>query len=93
VGNVAERGPLTTARGPRQHSEKGLEMKVYSDVDFYILKPEITGKQQSKNSQKTTTYWKPKEYRNISKMEDQFLHLACQGRGSHPCTPSVTPLL
>jgi len=56
VGNVAERDPLATARGPRQHSEKGLEMKVYSDVDFYILKPEITGKQQSKNSQKTTTY-------------------------------------
>jgi len=28
----------------RQHSEKRLEMKVYSDVDFYILKPEVIRK-------------------------------------------------
>jgi len=28
-------------------------MKVYRDVDFYTLKPEITGKQQSKNFRKT----------------------------------------
>jgi len=36
-------------------------MKVHPDVDIYILKPEITRKEQSKNFQKTT-YWKPKEY-------------------------------
>jgi len=52
-------------------------MKVYWDVDFYILKPEITEKQQSRNfrkTQKTTTYRKPKkaEYRNISKMGLSF---------------------
>jgi len=34
---------------------------MYPDVDFYILKPGITGKQQSKTSEKRkkTTYWKP----------------------------------
>jgi len=53
VENVAERGPLATVGRPHQHSEKSLEMKVYPDVDFYILKFEITGKQQSKNFQKT----------------------------------------
>jgi len=39
-------------------------MKVHPDVDFYILRPEITGQQQSKNFRKTqqTTYWKPKKY-------------------------------
>jgi len=31
-------------RAPREHTEKRLEMKVYPDVDFYILKPEITRK-------------------------------------------------
>jgi len=59
VGNIAERGPLAIVEGPRQYSEKSLEMKVYRDVDFCVLKPEITGKQQSKNfrkTQKTTTY-------------------------------------
>jgi len=61
VGNAAQRGPLATVGVPRQHSEKSLEMKVYPDVDFYILKPEITGK-QSKNVPKTITNWKPKEY-------------------------------
>jgi len=38
---------------------------VYPDVGFYKRKPEITGKQQSKNfrkTQKTTIYWKPKKY-------------------------------
>jgi len=58
VGNVAERGPLATVGGPRQHSEKRFEIKVYPDVDFYILKPKIAGKQQSvkklQNSQKTS---------------------------------------
>jgi len=44
VGNVAERDPLATVEAPRQHSEKSLEIKVYPDIDFYILKPEITGK-------------------------------------------------
>jgi len=37
-------------------------MKVYPDVDFYMLKPEITGKQQSKDfrkTQKATAYRKP----------------------------------
>jgi len=43
-GNVAERGQLATVGGPRQHSDKTLEMKVHLDVDFYMLKPEITGK-------------------------------------------------
>jgi len=28
-------------------------MKVYPVVDFYIIKPEITGKQQSKNFRQT----------------------------------------
>jgi len=59
VGNVAERDPLAIVGDPRQHSEKSLGMKVYRDVDFYILKPETTGKQQSRNfrkTQKTTTY-------------------------------------
>jgi len=39
-------------------------MNMYPDVDFYILKPEITRKQQSKNFWKTqkTTYRKPKKY-------------------------------
>jgi len=47
VGNVAERGPLATVGGPRPHSEKRLQIKVYPDVDFYILKTKIAGKQQS----------------------------------------------
>ena len=50
--NVAERGPLATVGAPRQHSEKSVEMKVYRDVDRYILKLEITGEQQSKNFEK-----------------------------------------
>jgi len=53
VGNVAGRCPLATEAGPRQHSEKSLEIKVYPNVDIYILKPEISGKQQSKNFRKT----------------------------------------
>jgi len=48
VENVAERDLLAIVRGPRQHSEKSLEMKVYRDVDIHILKPEITGKQVEK---------------------------------------------
>jgi len=41
-------------------------MKVYPNVDFYILKPKITAK-QSKNVRKTlktTTYTKPKRVLN-----------------------------
>jgi len=57
-------------------------MEVYSVVDFYILKPEITGKQQSQNFQKTqkqlTENQKNIEYRNISKMVPQFLHIASE---------------
>jgi len=44
VENVAERGPLITPGGPSPTCRKSLEIKVYPDVDFYTLKPEITGK-------------------------------------------------
>jgi len=44
VVNVAERGPLATVDGPSPTFRKSLEMKVYLDVDFYILQSEITGK-------------------------------------------------
>jgi len=49
---------MATARTPRQHSEKSLEIKEYPDEGFYKLKHEIAGKQQSKNFRKTqkTTY-------------------------------------
>jgi len=52
-------------------------MKVYPDVDFYILKPEITVKQQSKTSKKRkkqqlTENQTSTEYRNMSKMELSF---------------------
>jgi len=61
-------------------------------VGFYKLKPDITGKQQSKSSeqrkkQQLTENQKSNDYRNITKMGTQFLHLACQRGGSHPCTP------
>jgi len=61
-------------------------MKMHLEWDFYVLKPEITGKQQSKIFQITEDQ-KSTEYQNISKMEDQLSHLACQGENSHPCTP------
>ena len=61
-------------------------MKLYPNVAFYIglLKPEITGKQQSKTSEKRkkqqlTEKQKSIEYRNTSKMGAQFLHLSRQG--------------
>jgi len=52
VGNLAKRGPLAIVWPPHQHSDKSLEMKVYWDKDFHIVKPETTGKQQSKNFRK-----------------------------------------
>jgi len=49
-------------------------MKVYTDVDFYIPKHKLAGKQQSKNFRKTQkndnllkiiqVYWKPKNMQN-----------------------------
>jgi len=60
-------------------------MKVYPNVDFYILKLEITGKQSKKhsknaNQQQPTEKQKSSEYRNISKMRARFLHLFIRGR-------------
>ena len=54
-----------------------------------ILKPEITWKHSEKR--KKTTYWKPNEtkYQNTSLVGVQFLHLACQGSGSHPSPSGV----
>jgi len=37
-------GPLATIVVPLSTFRKSLESKVYPDVDFYILKPEITAK-------------------------------------------------
>jgi len=64
-------------------------MKVYPDVDFYILIPEITGKSSPKASKKRrkqqlTENQKTTEYGNVKKMGTRFLHLSCQGEGSHP---------
>jgi len=86
VGNVAERGPLAIVGGRRQHSEISLEIKVYRDVDSYILKPEITGKQQSQNFQKTqkaTTYWKTKKYwiPKYKQNGGSVFAFTCQGGG------------
>jgi len=69
-------------------------MKVYRYVDFYIgqLKPEITGKQQSKifrKTQKATTYWKPKKVYCIPKYKQNGVSVFAfilSGEGSHPCT-------
>jgi len=58
VGNAAEGDPLATVGGPSPTLRRKLEMKMYPDVDFNILIPEITRK-QSKNvrkSKKTITY-------------------------------------
>jgi len=54
VGNVAERGPLAIVRGPPPTFSKKLRNESSSGCVFlYILKPGITGKQQSKNFRKT----------------------------------------
>jgi len=69
-------------------------MKANPDVDFYILKPEITGKQQSKKRKKQLSEnQKNTECRNINKMVGQFLRLACKGEIRTLVSPSVTPLL
>ena len=54
------------------------------------INPLITG--TLRKTQKTATYWKPKNdnFRNISRVGARFLHIACQGGSSHPCPPSVT---
>jgi len=61
---------------------------VYPDVDFYILKPESPENSSPKASKKRrkqlTENQKTTEYRNINKMGTRFLHLSCQGGGSHP---------
>ena len=61
-------------------------------MDSYILKPEITGKQQSQNvrkTQKTTTYWKPKKYwiPKYKQNGGSVFAFTCQGWGSRPYTP------
>jgi len=65
MGNVAERGPMTTIGGPSPAFRKKFGNETVSGCGFLYTKTEITGKQQSKNfrkTQKTTSYGKPKKY-------------------------------
>jgi len=53
-----------------------------------ILKPDITGKHSEKRKkQQPIKTQKNIKYRNVSYKRTQFLHLACQGGGSHSCPP------
>jgi len=103
VRNVAERGPLATVgSGPSPTFKTKFGNESVSGCGFlYRLTKtrnhrKTTVQKHPKNAKKQfTENQKNTEYRNITKMETQFLHLVCQGE---VCTlvslpPSVTPLL
>jgi len=83
VGNIAERGPLATVGGPRQHLQKSLEIRVsgcgflytktWNNWKTIVQKLPKNAKKQLIENQRST------DYRNIRKMAAQFLYLACQG--------------
>jgi len=95
-----EPGWKTGGRGPTSpYSEKKLRKDNQSGCECLYKNPKPPEKYPKifRTTQKNNKLLKTQKipYTEISYVGDRFVLLACQGGrgGSHPCPPSVTPLL
>ena len=86
-GDTQLKGPhwLTIRKYLRNDSKSGIE-RLYKNPKSPDIAPKNAKKQQS-------TETKRSKYQNASQVGARYLHLAWQRGGSHPCHPSVMPLI